>query len=149
VLRRSKNENAGPTRVLVVNDDPDACELIARIIESAGWIALRCHSHDDALAALPGAKPALKAVLADFHAGGASAGLKLLDDIRRMPAFTNMPVLLLTHNDANRLFAWQAGIDGFLVRPFHADQLINEVYAVLTRTPQERDTYRQQRLSAG
>jgi two-component system, OmpR family, response regulator VanR len=149
VLRRSKNEKAGPTRILVVNDDPDACELIARIIESAGWIAERCHAHSDALAALSEAKPAFKAVLVDFQAGGASAGLKLLDDIRRMPAFTGMPVLLLTHNNANRLFAWQAGIDGFLVRPFHADQLINEVYAVLTRTLQERDAYREQRLSAG
>jgi DNA-binding response OmpR family regulator len=148
VLRRSKTEEpAGPTRVLVVNDDPDSCELVARIVESAGWTATRCYSADDALSVLESGDPPFKAVLADFQAGGASAGLRLLDDVRRMPSFGEMPVLVLTANDANRLFAWQSGVDGFLVRPFHADDLINEVYAVLTRTPDERAVYRQAQLT--
>lgn len=147
MLRRGKNEATGPTRVLVVNDDPDACELIARIVESAGWTATRVYSHDDAVAALPNADPAFKAVLVDFNEGGTTASLKLLDAVRRMPSFEQLPVLVLTRNDANRLFAWQSGVDGFLVRPFHADDLINEVYAVLTRTPDEREAFRSAQLS--
>jgi DNA-binding response OmpR family regulator len=145
--RRSKNDDSGPTRVLVVNDDPDACELIARIVESAGWTATRVYSQDDAVTSLPAADPPFKAVLVDFAEGGTTASLKLLDTVRRMPGFEDLAVLVLTRNDANRLFAWQSGVDGFLVRPFHSDDLINEVYAVLTRTPDEREAFRSAQLS--
>jgi DNA-binding response OmpR family regulator len=147
VLRRSKSEAAGPTRLLVVNDDPDGCELIARIVESAGWTATRTYTVDDAVASLPNADPPFKAVLADFNDGGTAAALRLLDTIRRIPGFAEMPVIVLTRNDANRLHAWQSGIDGFIVRPFHADDLINAVYAVLARTPEEREAYREAELA--
>lgn len=149
--RRSKAEDqpAGPTRVLVVDDHPDACELVARIVESAGWTATRSYSHDDALEKLESGDPPFKAVIADFQGGGTNASLELLDAIRRNRDLADIPVLLLTQNDANRLFAWESGADAFLVRPFHADDLINEIYAVLTRSRDERDAWREEQLAAG
>ena len=32
-------------------------------------------------------------------------------------------------------------------RPFHADDLINEIYAVLTRSDEERDAWREEQLA--
>jgi DNA-binding response OmpR family regulator len=129
--------------VLVVDDDQDACELIARVVESAGWTATRCYGQDDALGKLDTGDPPFKAVIADFQRGGTGASLELLDTIRRTPEIKEVPVLLLTRNDTNRLYAWESGADAFLVRPFHADDLINEIYAVLTRSVEEREAHRE------
>ena len=94
-----------------------------------------------------GANP--EAVIADFQSGGTGASLELLDAIRRTRDFAEIPVLLLTHNETNRLYAWESGADAFLVRPFHADDLINEIYAVLTRSTDEREAWREEQLAAG
>jgi DNA-binding response OmpR family regulator len=150
VLRRSKSDPAdqGPTRVLIVNDDADACELVARIIESAGWAADRAHSSDEALESLLESKPVAKAVLIDFTSGGTGMGLNLLDTIRRTPGISDLVVVLLTRTTSNRVFAWESGADGFLVRPFHGDDLINELTAVFARSPDEREAYRQEQLAS-
>jgi DNA-binding response OmpR family regulator len=134
--------------VLVVNDDADACELIARIVESAGWAADRVHSSDDAVDALVGAQPSFKAVLIDFSSGGTGMGINLLDVIRRTAGITDVPVVLLTRTTTNRVFAWESGADGFLVRPFHSDDVINELMAVFSRSPEEREAYRQEQLAS-
>ena len=147
--RKSKVEApVGPTRVLVVDDNADACELIARIVESAGWTATRCYAQDDALDKLDNGDPPFKAVVADFQSGGVGASLELLDSVRRSKDFSDIPVLLLTLNETNRMFAWESGADAFLVRPFHADDLINEIYAVLTRSTDEREAWREGQLEA-
>jgi DNA-binding response OmpR family regulator len=149
VRRKSKVEKPiGPTRVLVVDDNADACELVARIVESAGWTATRCYAPDDALDKLDHGVPPFKAVVADFQSGGTGASLELLDAVRRSKDFSEVPVLLLTRNETNRMFAWESGADAFLVRPFHADDLINEVYAVLTRSVEEREAWREEQLAA-
>jgi DNA-binding response OmpR family regulator len=148
--RRSKSEQpTGPTRVLVVDDNADACELIARIVESAGWTATRCYSQDDALNKLETGDPPFKALVVDFQSGGTSASIELLDAVRRNRELAEVPVLLLTHNETNRLYAWESGADAFLVRPFHADDLINEIYAVLTRSTDEREAHRDEQLATG
>ena len=146
--RKSKvEEPTGPTRILVVDDNADACELIARVIESAGWTATRSYAHDDALEKLDESDPQFKAVVVDFQSGGTGASLELLDAVRRNKDFKDVPVLLLTRNETNRMFAWESGADAFLVRPFHADDLINEVYAVLTRSLEEREAWREEQLA--
>jgi DNA-binding response OmpR family regulator len=131
----------------VVDDNADACELIARVIESAGWTATRSYAHDDALEKLDESDPQFKAVVVDFQSGGTGASLELLDAVRRNKDFKDVPVLLLTRNETNRMFAWESGADAFLVRPFHADDLINEVYAVLTRSLEEREAWREEQLA--
>jgi DNA-binding response OmpR family regulator len=147
--RKSKVEApVGPTRVLVVDDNADACELIARIVESAGWTATRCYAQDDALDKLDNGDPPFKAVVADFQSGGVGASLELLDVVRRSKDFSDIPVLLLTVSETNRIFAWESGADAFLVRPFHADDLINEIYAVLTRSTDEREAWREVQLAS-
>jgi two-component system OmpR family response regulator len=134
--------------VLVVDDDPDACELIARIIERHGMGAVRAHGHDEAMTELLGAINAFRAIVVDFTHGGAAAGVGLLEDVRSSDAIRNLPVVVLTRLDQNRVFAWQAGADGYLVRPIHASELLAELDAVLARSPEERSAHRQAALDA-
>lgn len=145
--RRSRSDQAGPTRVLVVDDDPNGRELIARILESAGWQADRCPSEAEALAQLTEAEPPYKAVVVDFTSG-TTPSVQLLGAIRSHDEIADVPVALLTTSTDGQVFAWQSGVDGFLVRPFHADDLINEIYGMLSRTPAEREQHRTDELRA-
>lgn len=140
-------------KLLVVNDDPDGCELIARLLERHGWEAVRAHSHTDAMQRInhPGPDPdeAVHGALVDFSSGGTASNLKLLDSIRHgEPQARGLPVIILAGSSQNWTFAYQSGADAYLVRPFHADDLTSAVAAVLARSPEERAAYRRSQLEA-
>jgi DNA-binding response OmpR family regulator len=151
VLRRSKIDDDGlgdHPRLLVVNDDEAGCELVARILESRGFLATRVHAHNDALLALNKASEPVKGVLVDFTSGGASSSLKLLDSIRHGgEAKRDIPVIILAASANNRLFAFQSGVDAFVVRPVHADDLVAEIREVLKRSADEREAVREASLN--
>jgi DNA-binding response OmpR family regulator len=151
VLRRSKTDASehGPTRVLVVDDDRDACELVARIVEAAGWGAARAHSGEEAISALTGGRPPFAAMVLDFVEGGTEAGLRVLEEVRRRPELADVGVVVIPASRYDKEIAWRAGADAVLVRPFHADDLVNELYALFTRTPDERIAFRAEQLGAG
>jgi len=45
-------EPVGTARLLVVNDDPGACELLVRLLTRAGHEVERAHNHDQAMGQL-------------------------------------------------------------------------------------------------
>ncbi len=154
MLKRSKTDDeidaaaAGTGTVLVVNDDRDACELIARLLETAGFAARRLNDLDasaDALADGP-----YQAVIIDSLSCGVTAAFKLLDEIRGGgPDIRHVAVVILAATDTNRLFAYQSGADGFAVRPIHGSELVDMVRSVLARDPDERVEYRRAQLMGG
>jgi DNA-binding response OmpR family regulator len=87
-------------------------------------------------------------LLLDLNAGGISDNLKMLDTIRshRDPAISGLRVVLATAQVNNQMFSWQAGVDGFLVHPFHADELLREVAEVLDRPDNDRVAHRRDKL---
>lgn len=151
MLRRSKidDDDLGDhPRLLVVNDDEAGCELVARILESRGFLATRVHAHNDALLALNKASEPVKGVVIDFTSGGASSSLKLLDSIRHGgEAKRDIPVVILAASANSQLFAFQSGADAFIVRPVHADDLIGEIRTVLGRSSDEREAVREAYLN--
>jgi DNA-binding response OmpR family regulator len=46
------------------------------------------------------------------------------------------------------MFSWQAGIDAFVVRPFHANELLAQVAEVLSRPDTDRARHRRRELDA-
>ena len=149
--RRKKEvvvEPTGPARVLVVNDEDGASELLGRILDRAGYAVGTAGSHDDALVALGREKP--DCVVLDLATGGIGQNLKLLDAVRTHidESVARARVVLVAHQSNNRLFSWQAGIDAFLLRPFHADELLRDVAEVLARPDEEREKHRRRELDA-
>ena len=49
-----------------------------------------------------------------------------------------VPIVVVTDDDPTARAATVAGADGALTRPFHADELTDELDAVLARSPEER-----------
>ena len=151
-LRRKKQEQPvprGPARVLVVHDEPDGCELLVRVLDRAGHETDRAHDFLDMSDKLLVPRPA-ECVVLDVAEGGIGGNLKLLDAIRghHEPVVASMRVVLVSATASNAIFSWQAGIDEFVVRPFHADQLVDAVASAIGRADEERPRYRRQRLDA-
>lgn len=152
VLRRAKGDGAVAfdegTKILVVGDDPDDIELIARLIETTGCSVTRVEGLDEALRMLISATPPYTAVVSDFLRGGVSSSLKLLDSVRHDDNLSETPVMFLTDSANQRGYAWESGADAFLIRPFHANDLIDTFQATLGRSPAERAQHRREQQRA-
>jgi CheY-like chemotaxis protein len=150
--KRKKHEQApapkGPHRVLVVNDDEDACELLSRILVRAGYDVDRADSQEHALLRVSAEPP--DCVVADLSTGAIGQNLALLDKIRSHPdeRVAHSRVLLVTQQANNQMFSWQAGIDAFLVRPFLEADLLRELAEAIERPDDERSKHRRKRLDA-
>ena len=138
----------GQRQILVVNDDQDSCELLCRLLENAGHSVERAHNGDQALGQLNIGR--IDCVVLDLATGGVGQNLKLLDTIRTSMAkgVADVRVVLVAQQTSNRMFSWQAGIDAFIVRPFHASELLAQVMDVLTRSNDERARHRRRELDA-
>jgi DNA-binding response OmpR family regulator len=156
VLRRAtKTEHApgaafeaGPAHILVVNDDEAACELLCRLLLNAGHGVQRAHNSEQALGQL--AVGRVDCVVLDLQTGGIGQNLKLLDTIRSSmtASVARVRVILIAQQTSNRMFSWQAGIDAFIVRPFHANELSEQLAEVLSRPDAERAKHRRRELDA-
>ena len=73
----------------------------------------------------------------------------MLEAIRRRPELGNPAVIIMATTTANRVLAFDSGVDEFLTRPFHADDFLDLVDEVLGRTPEEREAYRTHQTIAG
>jgi DNA-binding response OmpR family regulator len=129
--------------VAVVNDDPDACEVMARLLEQDGHQVIRIHDAGEAVA---GASGRVDLLVLDLMEAGHGANLALLERIRGAHdrRVRGARAVFIGRSESNALFSWQSGADGFLSRPFHADDLRREVTAVLGRPENERAAYRSQ-----
>ncbi len=122
----------GMTSVLVVDDDPDVCDLVTYKLEQSGFEVRRASDGDAALREVARRVPDL--VLLDIMMPGIS-GLEVLERWRSDQATAAIPVVMLTakaqENDVERGF--ELGADDYVVKPFSPRELVRRVTAVLSR----------------
>jgi DNA-binding response OmpR family regulator len=120
------------TSVLVVDDDPDVCDLVTYKLEQSGFEVRRASDGDAALREVAKRIPDL--VLLDIMMPGIS-GLEVLERLRSDHTTSLIPVVMLTakaqENDVERGF--QLGADDYVVKPFSPRELVRRVTAVLSR----------------
>jgi DNA-binding response OmpR family regulator len=118
--------------VLVVDDDPDVCDLVTYKLEQSGFDVRRANDGDGALREVARQIPDL--VLLDIMMPGIS-GLEVLQRWRGSAATAAMPVIMLTakaqENDVERGF--ELGADDYVVKPFSPRELARRVTAVMSR----------------
>jgi DNA-binding response OmpR family regulator len=118
--------------VLVVDDDPDVCDLVTYKLEQSGFDVRRASDGDGALREVAKQIPDL--VLLDIMMPGIS-GLEVLQRWRGSTATAGMPVIMLTakaqENDVERGF--ELGADDYVVKPFSPRELARRVTAVMSR----------------
>lgn len=119
---------AATTRVLVVEDDPDIADFLRAYFRASGYDVVHCDpsSADEGLAAVREHRPDV--VLLDLWLRGFS-GLQLYRRLRADEAYDLLPIVVLTADVAARPRAepMATGIDGFVAKPFGADELADLV----------------------
>lgn len=118
-------------RILVVEDEPDLNDVIAKKLESEHYAIDRCLDGDEALDYIHCAE--YDAIILDIMLPGIS-GLEVLKRIRQQNNKT--PVLLLTARDSieDRVAGLDKGADDYLVKPFAFDELLARIRAMIRRS---------------
>ena len=131
--RWNGSERRSPAVVLVVNDDPDACEMLVRMVRSKGYRALGATTGHEATSRINDQLP--RCIVLDLTTGGIGTSLKVLDSIRSHQdrRVSTARVVLCAASPKNRTFSFQSGADSFVVRPFHLDDLLAQIADVLAR----------------
>jgi two-component system response regulator MprA len=118
-------------QILVVDDEPAVRTALHRALRLDGYDVELASDGTEALAAL--ATAGRDAVLLDVLMPGLD-GLEVCRELRRRGDHT--PVLMLTARDgvADRVAGLDAGADDYLVKPFHLEELLARVRALLRRS---------------
>jgi DNA-binding response OmpR family regulator len=141
------SERRAPSLVLIVNDDPAACEMLERMVTAKGFRAIGATSVDEATGRVATELP--RCVILDLDAGGVGTSLQVLDTIRSHDdtRVSTARVILCAASPKNRTFSFQSGADAFLVRPFHLDELVHHIDDVLGRAHEDRARHRRDELA--
>ena len=126
---------AGPTRILVVEDEPGIAGFVRRGLIFEGYAVEVAEDGRAALAALRDRPPDL--LVLDVMVPGID-GFELARRIRAAEADdvrTALPILMLTARDAvpDRIAGLDVGADDYLVKPFDFDELLARLRALLRR----------------
>jgi CheY-like chemotaxis protein len=62
-------------------------------------------------------------------------GLQMLQHLRADPATSHIPLLFVTGSSRMRETALQAGADGFLCKPCHPNEILQEIWRLLFASP--------------
>jgi DNA-binding response OmpR family regulator len=140
------DRRAAPT-VLVVHEDPAACEMMVQMISLRGYRAIGATSPDDATWHVASALP--RCIVISIDSGGMGSSFKVLDSVRghHDVRVNTARVVLCAQSPRNRVFSFQSGADAFLVRPFHIDELAHAIADVLARPHEARARHRRDELA--
>jgi CheY-like chemotaxis protein len=117
------------TRVLVLDDQKYLREMIAEILDDAGYPALPVATADEALRRLDELHPEL--LVLDMSLEGTN-GLEVLEQLRALPAWRALPVLMVS-GDPGRLVAAEGRPNvRALPKPFDVGVFIGEVQQLLS-----------------
>jgi two-component system, OmpR family, alkaline phosphatase synthesis response regulator PhoP len=125
-----------PTRILVVEDDEDIAQLVARYLDKAGFSVEVVSSGREALAAI-GSKPP-KLLILDLMLPQVD-GLEICRVVRGNERTATIPIIMLTARaeESERILGLEIGADDYIAKPFSPSELVARVRALLRRTQRQ------------
>jgi len=110
-------------RVLIVEDDPNAAQLLAKTLEEAGYATTQARWGEEALQLIESDPPA--AVTLDLILPGVD-GWEVLKALKDKPSTRGIPVVIVSVIDSREL-AVALGADDFFVKPAPHDELVRRI----------------------
>jgi len=128
-LSEREEPTAGPTRVLVVDDEPQIVRALRVVLREAGFQAVPAETAAEALdlaAVRPPEAAIVDLVLPD------SDGIEVTRTLRQ---WSEMPILVLSAvgEEEQKVRALEAGADDYITKPFGARELVARLQATLRR----------------
>lgn len=120
------------SRILVVDDEQDICDILRFNLEGAGFDVATCNSAEEALTLLTSGL-SFDLILLDVMMD-AMSGFEMAKQLREGGDTT--PIIFLTAlvGDDNQLEGFSSGADDYIYKPFSAATVLARVNAVLRRT---------------
>lgn len=128
-----------PHSVLVVEDEPDVCELLRFTLSRAKFDTIVANTAEEAIQILENRLPSIAVI--DWMLPQMS-GIELTKRIRSNPITENLPVLVLTarQEEKNKLEGFSSGADDYVTKPFSPQELIARIKALLRRIKISNET---------
>ena len=119
--------NAQP--ILIVDDNPQIRRALRTILISQGFVVMDARTGEEALDLIR--KERVELILLDVNLPGMS-GIETCREIRRAG---HIPVIMLTvrNSERDKVQAFDAGADDYIIKPFGAEELTARVRATLRR----------------
>ena len=119
-------------KILIVDDEPDAVELIEFNLKAAGFDVLTAADGAQALRHARSRQPdliVLDVMLPELD------GLQVCKALRHDPATANIPIIMLTAKAAeiDRVLGLELGADDYVTKPFSPRELVLRVKGLLKR----------------
>jgi len=118
-------------RVLVVDDEPMVRETLGQMLTDEGYVVDLAVDGESALDRVRVARPDV--ILLDLMMPGMN-GRQFLQALRADPAYTNVPVLLMTAVHGLEVNLATLGASEVVEKPFNAEELLNKVALAVYRS---------------
>ncbi len=122
-----------PNKILIVDDEPEICEILEFNLVSEGFEVQVAFSAEEAETKLDNT---FSLILLDVMMGGIS-GYKFAEQIRKKGE--TIPIIFLTakSNENEMLTGFSVGADDYITKPFSVKEVVARLKAVLKRAPQK------------
>src|SRR5271156_29487 len=123
-------ENLPATRILIVDDDVELCELVGQYLISQGFQIEAVH--DGSMGVERSLSGAYSLIILDVML----PGIRGFEVLRRVRAKSAVPIIMLTAHgdDVDRIVGLEIGADDYLPKPYNPRELAARINAVLRRT---------------
>jgi DNA-binding response OmpR family regulator len=117
-------------KLLVVDDDPELCAMLRGLLEESGYLVEFEPDGDRGLRRTQ--TESYDLLILEVMLPGTD-GFEML---RRVRDQSQIPILILSAkaDRSDRVFGLRAGADDYLAKPFHPEELVARVQAILRRT---------------
>ena len=118
------------TRLLIIDDDHELCDLLVDYLGSAGFAVETVQQPEE------GTRLALSGRYAGIVLDVMLPGIDGFEVLRRIRARSDLPVLMLTARgeELDRIVGLEVGADDYLPKPFNPRELVARIRAILRRT---------------
>jgi len=120
----------GTTKILLVDDDPQVRRALRTTLVSAGYTVVEARTGEEALEEIQ-AEGDVNMVLLDLKMPGIGG----IEACRRIRRISQVPVLVISvlRTQEEKVQAFDAGADDYLVKPFGIQELLSRIHALKRR----------------
>ncbi len=126
-------------KILIIEDDPDICELIRQNIAKENWKTIKASNGRVGLEKISKSNPDM--IILDLMLPEID-GKEICRTIKGNSATKNIPIIMLTakSDEMDRIIGLELGADDYITKPFSPRELILRMKAVFKRIDKTNNT---------